>query len=146
MTTRRIRNEDDLTLLFRYLKARKRPFRVEITDGRSRSIEQNSLQHLWIKEAAEQLGDRTTEELRAEMKLRFGVPILRAENDRFREVYDRTLKRLPYEQKLELIQVMDIPVTRLMSVEQKTTYLDQMSQHFLEQGIVLTEPKAKEAA
>lgn len=147
MVTRVIKNDGDLALLVQYLKARKRPYTVDIVAGKHRTNEQNHLQRMWLNEAAEQLGDRTAEELRGMCKLQFGVPILRAENTRFREVYDRLIKPLPYETKLEyMMEPLDFPVTRLMTTSQKTRYLDDLSKHFLEQGIVLTEPKRKEAA
>lgn len=147
MVTRVIKNEGDLALLIDFLKARKRPYTVDIVSGKHRTNEQNHLQRMWLNEAAEQLGDRTAEELRGMCKLQFGVPILRAENTRFREIYDLHVKPLPYERKLALMmEPLDLPVTRLMTTNQKTRYLDDVSRHFLEQGIVLTEPKRKEAA
>jgi len=147
MVTRVISNADDLALLIDFLKARKRPYTVDIVAGKHRTNEQNHLQRLWLNEAAEQLGDRTAEELRGMCKLQFGVPILRAENTRFREIYDLHVKPLPYERKLALMmEPLDLPVTRLMTTNQKTRYLDDVSRHFIEQGIVLTEPKRKEAA
>lgn len=147
MVTRVISNADDLALLIDFLKARRRPYTVDIVAGKHRTNEQNHLQRMWLNEAAEQLGDRTAEELRGMCKLQFGVPILRAENTRFREMYDLHVKPLPYERKLALMmEPLDLPVTRLMTTNQKTRYLEDMSKHFLEQGIVLTEPKRKVAA
>lgn len=146
MVTRVIKNDGDLALLIEFLKARKRPYTVDIVAGKHRTDAQNHLQRLWLNEAAEQLGDRTAEELRGECKLMHGVPILRSENTRFCEMYDRHVKPLPYEQKLALMmEPLDMPVTRLMTTDQKTRFLDAMSQHFLEQGIVLTEPTRKAA-
>jgi hypothetical protein len=124
------------------LQDRKLPFTVEILAGRRRSIEQNKLQRLWLKEIAEQAGDRTPEEVRGDAKLRFGVPILRAENETFREKYDRIVKPLPYEAKLELMmEPMDFPVTRLMTSDQSTRYLDAIYRHYVEQGFALTQPE-----
>lgn len=143
MVTRAVHTERERDLLLRYLRTRKLPFTVEIADGRKRSSEQNRLQRLWLKEIAEQLGDRTAEEIRGDAKLRFGVPILRAEDETFREKYDRIIKPLPYETKIELMmEPMDFPVTRLMSVDQKTRYLDAIYRHYIEQGIELTNPDA----
>lgn len=144
MVTRVISNEADLTLLVQYLRARKRPYTVDIVAGKHRTNEQNHLQRLWLNEAAEQLGDHTAEELRGICKLQFGVPILRAENTEFREKYDQHVKPLPYEQKLAfMMEPLDFPVTRLMSTGQKTRYLEAIQKHFLEQGVALTEPKPK---
>lgn len=141
MATRVVDTEADRALLLWHIAARPLPFTVDIVKGRRRSTEQNRLQMLWIKEAAEQLDDRTFEELRAECKLRFGVPILRAENEIFRERYDAIFKPLPLKTKLALMmEPFDFPVTRLMSTSQKTAYLNDLSRWFLSQGIALTEP------
>ena len=142
MSQRTVSNESDLRLLFNFLSKKKRPFSVSVVDGRRRSVSQNSLQHLWLQEAAEQLGDRTPEELRGEMKLTLGVPILRSENEDFREKYDLVVRPLPYEAKLAIMmEPLDMPITRIMSVAQKTKYLEQMERFFLEQGVALTRPE-----
>ena len=146
MTTRVISDDLDLALLVQFLKARKRPYTVDIVAGKHRTNEQNHLQRLWLNEAAEQLGDHTPEELRGICKLEHGVPILRAENTRFAEVYDRLIKPLPYETKVAyMMEPLDFPVTRLMTTSQKTRFLDAMSARFLAQGVVLTDPKPKQA-
>lgn len=144
MTTRVISDPADLALLVQYLKGRKRPFTVDIVAGKHRTTDQNGLQRMWLNEAAEQLGDRTAEELRGMCKLQFGVPILRAENTRFAEAYDRLIKPLPYETKLAyMMEPLDFPVSRLMSTAQKTRYLDDMFRHFSGQGIILTVPERR---
>ena len=74
-------------------------------------------------------------------------PILRAENTRFAEAYDERVKPLPYEQKMALMaEPLDLPVTRIMTADQKTRYLDGVWKHFTEKGIVLTEPDAPQRA
>ena len=145
MTTRVIKTEVDRALLLRFVKEHKLPFTVDITKGKRRSVEQNRLQRLWLNEIAEQLGDRTAEEVRGECKLIFGVPILRAENETFRIAYDAVVRPLPYPQKLAIMmEPLDMPVTRLMTTDQKTRYLDRLCQHFLEQGVVLTDPERRQ--
>ena len=118
------------------------PHEVVIRPHRSkRSTEQNRLQWLWLQEA-EQQGDQRAEEYRAEIKLRVGIPLLRAESDHFRERYDTTIKGLDYETKLNLMaEPFDFPVTRLMSVQQMTEYLERMRQYLTVQGIALTAPE-----
>lgn len=139
---RAVHNEVERGLLILLIKERKIPFTVEITEGRRRSTEQNRLQRLWVKEVAEQLGDRTPEEVRGDAKLRFGVPILRAENEIFCEKYDRLIKPKSYEEKIELMmEPMDFPITRLMNVDQKTRYLDAFSRYYSQQGVQLTDPE-----
>jgi len=141
MVTRTIDTEAARASLIWQVAHRPLPFTVNIVKGMHRSTGQNRLQMLWIKEAAEQLGDRTFEEMRGECKLRFGVPILRSENEIFREQYDSTVKPLPMRTKLALMmEPFDMAVTRLMTTAQKTQYLDAMCRWFLSQGIALTEP------
>ena len=115
------------------------PCTVKIKAGLTRNAQQNNLQHHWIQEAAEQLKDETAEDKRAYCKLHGGVPILRAEDEEFREQYDKIIRPLPYYAKIELMKVpIDFPVTRLMKVKQFRQYLDWMSAHFSEQGVHLT--------
>ena len=145
MVTRVVDSEAGRALLLWHIAARPLPFTVDIVKGKHRTNEQNRLQMLWIKEAAEQMGDRTFEEMRGECKLRFGVPILRAENEIFREQYDRMVKPLPMQTKIALMmEPFDMAVTRLMTTAQKTQYLDAMCRWFLSQGIALTEPTPAE--
>jgi hypothetical protein len=139
MTTRSVKNEDDLALLATYLKGRKRPFTVEVTDGRDRSSEQNKLAFKWYKEVSEQTGE-DIEDVRARCKLEIGVPILR-ENEDFRRTYDRLVRPLPYPDKIDLIKATDLPVTRLMRVEQMSRFLDITFRQHAEMGIVLTVPE-----
>ena len=142
MAERVVRNEAELELAQRFIASRKLPFTMRLSDGVARSIEQNRLQRMWLNEAAEQLGDQTPEELRGYCKLRFGVPILRAGSDDFREKYDRLIKPHPYEAKIEMMmEPLDFPVTRLMTTLQKAEYLDKIYVHFNGQGIQLTEPR-----
>lgn len=129
-------------MLLAWLAEQPLPFTVDVTRGKRRSVEQNRLQRLWLNEIAEQLGDQTPEEIRGYCKLTIGVPILRAANERFRQRYDAVVKRLPYERKLAIMtEPLDLPVTRLMTVKQKTAYLDGVHRHFSERGIVLTDPE-----
>lgn len=137
-----IRNEEDRRKAVSLLQKRKLPCTIRITAGvdSQRSIEQNQLQRKWISEAAEQLGDEP-EAVRAYLKLRVGVPILREASDEFRSQYDRIVKPLQYEQKLDIMrEPIDFPVTRLMTKKQKTEFLDACFQHLSEQGIFLTDP------
>ena len=114
---------------------------------KTRSAAQNRLQQKWHLEAAQELKDESSEDKRAYCKLHFGVPILRMENEQFREQYDRIIRPLSYEHKLELMKApMDFPVTRLMSVEQKTRYLDTVWNHYTSQGVRLTAPELQGAA
>jgi hypothetical protein len=98
---------------------------------------------LWVREAAEQLGDRTAEDVRGWGKLHHGVPILRAENDEYRARYDEVVMPLPYETKLKLMmEPFNFPVTSLMNVSQKTRFLDAIHRELSEMGVSLTDPES----
>lgn len=141
MTTRFLETDHDRRMLIRFLEDQPLPVTVSLTKGGKRSLRQNKLQRLWINEIAEQLADQSSEEVRGYCKLTIGVPILRAENDTFRERYDAIVRPLPYEQKLALMmEPLDFPISRLMTTKQAIAYLDGIHRHFSEKGIVLTDP------
>jgi len=124
--------------LGRFLGKLQFPFTVEWVQGRDRSRDQNALQWLWAQEAAQQFGDRTADEVQLEWKLRHGVPILREDSAEFRDLYDRALKPLPYELKVEAMRF--IPVTSMMKVRQMVRFLDTVQRECLTNGLRLTDP------
>ena len=140
MTQRIVKNPDDLKLLTVYLAQHKRPFTVEVTDGRDRSHEQNRLVQKWFTEIADQTGEGR-EDVRARCKLEIGVPIMRNASEAFKATYDRIIRPLDYADKLALIRDTDMPVTRLMNVGQMTEFMDSVFQRHTEFGIVLTVPE-----
>lgn len=142
MSTWPVRNEQDRETVVRIIRKREKlPFTVSLRAGAPRTIEQNKLQRKWMLELEEQ-GDQTAEEYRGLCKAYFGVPILLAENEEFADKYNRIIRPLNYEQKLEIMQEpIDFPVTRLMTTKQKTKYLDAVYKHFVQQGFYLTIPQ-----
>lgn len=143
MVTRVLKSPADIAGLASFLGARNAyPITVTITQGDNRTGQQNRLAQRWFTDIARQLGDQTHEDVRAQCKLEIGVPILRAENEAFRQSYDATMKHLPYATKLEAMKRLDLPVTRLMTVKQMTQFMDQMQQRWCSLGIRLTDPMA----
>lgn len=141
MTSRFLETDADRRTLIRFLEAQPLPMVVSVSKGGKRTVKQNRLQRQWLHEISEQLGDQTPEEVRGYCKLTLGVPILREENEAFRERYDAIVKPLPYEQKMALMmEPIDLPVTRIMTTKQATAYLDGIHRHFSERGIALTDP------
>lgn len=138
MAHRIIANEADRADLIRLFEGLSLPFTVEWSAGRDRSLEQNRLQFQWAREAAEQRGDVTPDEVRRDWKLRHGVPILREASASFRETYDRVLRPLPFEDKLRAMSLVE--VSSLMTVRQMVQYLDTIQRECAEQGIRLTDP------
>jgi len=142
MPTKIIRDPIHVEALANLLRGRKLPITVTWTQGAPRSNAQNRLAQRWFTDIATQLGDQTHEDVRADCKLRFGVPILRAENEAFRISYDRVIKDLPYGDKLDAIKAFDLPVTRLMTAKQMTAFMDEMQRNWTAQGVRLTDPEA----
>lgn len=136
-----IDNDQARSMLVKFIENKNPPFVVSITDGKPRSNAQNRLSHMWMNEISDQKGDISPEEARAYCKLTIGIPILRSQNEAFRERYDEILKPLSYEQKLAIMsEPLNLPVTSLMSTKQLTEYLEAIIRHFGEQGIILTMP------
>lgn len=135
-----IRDASGIARLSALLAGRKLPVTVTIAAGAHRTDAQNRLSHKWYAEAAEQFGDRSTEDVRAECKLRHGVPIMRNDSEAFRAQYDALIRPLPYELKLMAMKApLDYPVTRVMTVRQISQYLDAVFQFLTEQGVTLTQ-------
>lgn len=140
MTTRILESEYDRKLLISFIQQQELPVTVSIKTGGKRTARQNKLNRLWMTEIADQLG-WSSEDARAYCKLHIGVPVLREDDEEYREQYDRVFKPLPYETKLDLMrEPMDFPVTRMMSTKQQARYLDEIFRHFSEKGVALTLP------
>ena len=138
MAHRIITNADELADLSRFLGNLKLPITVEWVQGRDRTRDQNALQWLWASEAAHQLGDRTADEMQREWKLRYGVPILRQASAEFRAKYDKHIRPLPYEEKVQFMDMLE--VTRAMKVRQMVEYLDTIQRECGQLGVRLTDP------
>jgi len=103
--------------------------------GKDRTLSANALSHVWYNQAEKQLG-QPIGTARAFCKLQFGVPILRGEDQEFRDTYDRAIKPIPYELKLKIMAYF--PVTSLMSREQMARYLTNVQVHFAaNEGVIL---------
>jgi len=138
MAHRIIQDEAEREAFQRLLQGLKLPFTVEWVQGRDRTKDQNALMWLWATEAAEQYGDRTASDVQREWKLRFGVPILREDSAEFRDTYDRLIKPLTYEAKVEAMTFID--VTSILKVRQMVRFLDTVQRECLEHGLRLTDP------
>jgi hypothetical protein len=144
MPHRIISSPAELEALTTLLGTLKLPITVEWRQGRDRSLDQNELMWMWATETARQRGDVTSDEVQQEWKLHHGVPILREEEPKFREVYDEALKGQPYPVKLKAMRFL--PITSIMSVKQMTRFLDTVQRECAEQGIRLTNPEERKAA
>lgn len=124
----------------RNLYERHRYLKINIKTGKDRSLDQNAISHAWYEQLANELKEEDALGWKAFCKLHFGVPILRAEDEQFRQFYDTALKQnLTYEQKIEAMKF--VPVTSLMTKQQLSAYLESMQAHFIKQGVSLEFPK-----
>ena len=98
--------------------------KVTIGTGAKRSLDQNALSHAWYQQIADELREYKPHEIKRANKLHHGVPILRAEDEEFRAVYDAVIRPLAYEQKLLAMDIL--PVTSRMTKAQLSAYLDAM--------------------
>lgn len=138
-----IRTEHDRKMAIKRIENADLPCTMTLTKGAPRSLEQNRLQQMWNLELSEQ-GDMEAEEYRAYNKAYFGIPILLAENEAFRQQYEAIVKPLPYEQKLEIMKApIDFPVSRLMTVRQHKDFLDKIYGYWTGKGFRLTDPDWK---
>lgn len=113
---------------------------VDVKEFKSkRTLEQNALSHLWYCEICLHLDNgETVEDIKAYCKLHHGVPIMRRDDVEFREVYDKAIKGLTYEQKREIMKIL--PVTSLMKTAQLSEYLEKVQADFMNKGIMLNFP------
>ena len=111
----------------------------------NRSEMQNRTVFMWYREISKAKGDETATDVRAYCKLHYGVPILREDNDDFREDYDQIVRPLSYENKLKImVEPLDLPVTRIMSVDQMQRYMEEVEKYGYSFGVELTIPNEGE--
>lgn len=112
--------------------------RVSVKTGKDRSLPQNSLTHAWYGQIARELREDDALGWKCYCKLHHGVPILRAEDEEYRETYDAVIKPLTYENKL--VAMKQWPVTSLMTKEQLSKYAEAVRDDFRNRGVMLEFP------
>ncbi|AZV93571.1 hypothetical protein CBF45_07445 [Bordetella sp. J329] len=113
--------------------------RISVKTGKARTLPQNDITHVWYEQIARELPDDDTLGWRCYCKLHHGVPILRAEDAEFREMYDSIIKGRSYEEKLLMMKYL--PVTSLMSRKQLSAYAEAVQADFLARGVILSFPE-----
>lgn len=111
--------------------------------GKARSLDQNAISHVWYEQLARELREDDVLGWKSYCKLHHGVPILRAEDEEFRQFYDGAIKGLTYEQKLQAMKFM--PVTSLMTKPQLSKYLESVQDDFQKRGVYLIFPEIERA-
>jgi hypothetical protein len=102
---------------------------LTVKAGKGRSLDQNAISHAWYEQVARELREDDARGVKRYCKLHFGVPLLRAEDDEFREAYDGSILRtLSYEQKLLAMDML--PVTSRMTTAQLSRYMEDVQAHY----------------
>lgn len=117
-----------------------RYIRASFSHDKARSLRQNGIGHVWYEQISRELGEDSPHDVKRFCKLHYGVPILRAEDEEFCTAYDRVIKPLPYERKLEAMDLL--PVTSRMNVSQKSKYLEEVQRQYARRGVQLEFPEA----
>lgn len=115
--------------------------RVEIKP-KGRTKAQNAFSHAWYEEIARAMPEDDALGWKCYCKLHHGVPILRAEDDEYRDVYDQAIKGLSYEQKLQVMRLF--PVTSLMTTKQLSKYAESVRDDFSARGVLLSFPEERQ--
>jgi hypothetical protein len=110
----------------------------KLDEKKIRTLEQNALLHKWYQIIERELGQDTILGWSCYCKLTFGVPMLIAENNKFREAYEGSIDCMSYERQLKIMEIL--PVTRLMTTRQLNQYLEAMKDYFDKAGLVLMFP------
>lgn len=140
MPQRIIRTLDDIAKLAKMLATIKLPITLSWVAGVNRTKQQNNLSWMWAGEVAAQKGDDTAAAIRADWKLRYGVPILRSQDVEFQAFYDAAIKPFDLETKLKIMENELCPVTSIMTVPQMVSFLDTVERECIQNGFQLTQP------
>lgn len=104
---------------------------------KDRSLAQNRLSHLWYKERAEYFGTTPEYEHRF-CKLRYGCPLLMAEDEDFARLYHQVIESLDYEDRIKAMKIFS--VTRVMKTKTMAQYLTHIEMDSVKHGVPLTKP------
>lgn len=124
----------------RELYQRHRYLKLSVRAGKDRSLDQNAISHCWYDQMARELREDDALGWKRYCKLHHGVPILRQEDEQFREFYDKVLLKMDYETKLQAMEY--VPVTSIMTKPQLSKYLEAVQADFARRGVMLEFPNA----
>jgi hypothetical protein len=141
----RINSQESLSSAIRELTAAYKDHKYLVVSyriGRDRTLDQNALWFEMYKRIASMTAIGTEEDARRYCKLHLGVPIMRAADEGFRDGWDKLMRPLPYEAKLELMGACALygadgfPVTRLFDRKAGIAYTEAIVAEFAGRGVV----------
>ncbi len=97
---------------------------INVQANDKRSLDQNSAIRMCYKQIFESRDDMTLIDVERDCKLRFGVPIRRANDPIDEWIYSEILPKLDYERQLKIMDTF--AVTSKMSTEECRQYIDIM--------------------
>lgn len=112
------------------------PVRIEIVAD-PKTTSQNAMQWALYRDISAQRPDMSVNDVQKYCKLRFGVGILKSVDPDFAAYYDAHFKGMTYEQKLELMSLIDITSQERFKAPQMSQYLDEIIAHWTAQGVAL---------
>ena len=140
MPSRILREERDVEAWARFLRGLPLPMTVTQTKGARRSLPQNATLHAWTGQIAAETG-QSAAEAKAEIKLRYGLPIMEAENQAWVAEWEPLYGPLSYAQRLKIFEVL--PLTSKMTTPQMAALMDEVQREYRAQGIALLDPEAR---
>lgn len=112
-------------------------YRITLQKNTQRTVEQNRTAHGWYAQIAKTTGSDPAS-VKAFCKLQFGIPIVYANNTRFKRSWQLVRQNFTEPQRLQLMQYpFNMPVTSLMTAAQHDEYTHLMQRHYALYGIEL---------
>ena len=112
----------------------KKYVRATIIGGQDRSLEQNSLFHAWLQTLVSDDGEYTAAEYKARAKLKFFVPILRAEDEDFavkwETIFPAATRTQPDQREREIAAMDLMRVSSTCTTSQFSRALEEMQKYF----------------
>jgi len=104
--------------------------------GRDMSDDQRKMTFELYTRIGKALYGGDTSHARAECKLTLGVFIMRRDNVEYREKYDKIIRPMDYDTKLELmVEPLEFPVTSCMGIRQCREFIDIVIKTYTEKGV-----------
>jgi len=108
-----------------------------------RSLDQNSLLHMWFSEVARQRDGVTLLDVKGEAHHKYGLPRKIASDPQFAWVWSKTGALLDYEKQCKYLASGVLNVSSTMSKPDLKSYMDDFSRDYRQMGFVLTDPELR---
>lgn len=135
-----IQSPDDYGRLQAFLANMPMPYTLTVSQGKGRTLSQNSLLHKWFGEIAKQRGDMSMTDIKGQAHRKFGLAI-RLRDEQFAYVWRRCSLGMNYEQQCKLLASGILSVSSAMTVKELTEYMDAMAADYRAEGVFLTDPE-----